>query len=173
MKLKTIHLLGIAIGMAGALAFGGHAIAQDALVAPGLAIPHMDPMNGKKLFASKGCVVCHQVHGIGGTDSPSLDITKMDPVMSPFDFFAKMWRGASAMIGMQNKELGYQVKFTGQELADIVAFLHNRDAEQTFTEADIPDNIKKLMEGDEDTGGKGMMGGNGGGTMGGGGMMGK
>ena len=127
-------------------------------------------MNGKKLFASKGCVVCHQVHGIGGTDSPSLDITKMDPVMSPFDFFAKMWRGASAMIEMQNKELGYQVKFSGQEIADIVAFLHNRDAEQTFTEADIPDNIKKLMEEDDDSGGGmgegGMMGGSGGGMMG-------
>lgn len=107
----------------------------------------MNPMNGKKLFASKGCVVCHQVHGTGGTDAPSLDIKTMNPVMSPFDFFAKMWRGAPAMIAMQNNELGHQIEFTGQELADIVAFLHNRAAQQTLTEVDIPDYIKKLMAG--------------------------
>ncbi len=170
MTSRIIRLLSFALGLAATAALGNVAFAQDDLVAPGLVIPHMDPMNGKKLFASKGCVVCHQVHGIGGTDSPSLDITKMDPVMSPFDFFAKMWRGADKMIEMQNEELGYQVKFTGQEIADIIAFLHNRDAEQTFTEADIPDNIKKLMEEDEDSGGGmgkgGMMGGSGDGMMG-------
>ena len=176
--MKTGFQVALSLAMCGGIAaactfwtLGDQARAQEgAPVAPGLVIPHMDPMNGKKLFASKGCVVCHQVHGIGGTDSPSLDITTMDPVMSPFDFFAKMWRGASAMIEMQNKELGGQVEFTGQELADIVAFLHSRRAEQTFTEADIPDNIKKLMEGDDDKGDGGMMGGGG---MKGGNMMGK
>ncbi len=172
MTSRSIRLLSFVLGFTAAATLGNMAFAQDTLVAPGLIIPHMDPVNGKKLFASKGCVVCHQVHGVGGTDSPSLDISKMDPVMSPFDFFAKMWRGADKMIEMQDKELGYQVKFTGQEIADIIAFLHDRDVEQTFTEADIPDNIKKLMEEDEDSGGDmmksggGMMGGDGNGMMG-------
>jgi len=144
-----------------------------AVVAPGLVVPHMNPQNGKKLFASKGCVVCHQVNGVGGTDAPSLDITTMEPVMSPFDFFAKMWGGAEGMIAMQKGELGEQIKFDGQELADIVAFLHNRAAEQTFSEADIPDNIKELMEGDEDSGGMGMKGDEGGMMENKGDMMGK
>jgi len=131
----------------------GAALAADAPLAPGLAIPAMDPVRGKELFASKGCVVCHQVHGVGGTDAPSLDVSTMAPVMNPFDFFAKMWHGAEGMIAMQKGEIGEQIQFSGQDLADIVAFAHNKDVQQTFTEDDIPENIKKLMEEGESEGG--------------------
>ncbi len=70
--------------------------------------------------------------------------------MNPFEFFAKMWGGAEAMIMMQNNELGHQIEFTGDELADIVAFVHHRNVQRTFSEKDIPDEIKELMEGDEE-----------------------
>jgi len=150
-------ILGVAVAVLVGFAPAGPSVAQGALVAPGLVVPPMNPQEGKKLFASKGCVVCHQVHGIGGTDAPSLDVSTMNPVMSPFDFFAKMWKGSEAMIAMQKSEIGGQIQFNGQELADIVAFLHNRAVQQTFTENDIPDNIKKYMEGDEDSGGMGGM----------------
>ena len=119
------------------------------LIAPGMSLPRMDPQNGKKLFASKGCVVCHSINGVGGTDAAALDASTMDPVMTPFEFFAKMWFGAEPMIAMQQEELGYQVEFTGDELADIIAFVHNRGLQRTFSEKDIPDDIKELMEHDE------------------------
>lgn len=120
------------------------------LVSPGLVLPRMNPQNGKTLFASKGCVVCHSINGIGGTDAAALDATTMDRAMNPFEFFAKMWGGAEAMIMMQNNELGHQIEFTGDELADIVAFVHHRNVQRTFSEKDIPDEIKELMEGDEE-----------------------
>ncbi len=124
---------------------------QGTLIAPGLVLPRMNPQNGKRLFASKGCVVCHQINGVGGTDAASLDAKTMAPVMNPFDFFAKMWRGAEPMIAMQKGELGHQLELTGEDLADIVAFVHNRAAQRTFSEKDIPENIKKLLEEDHDS----------------------
>jgi hypothetical protein len=56
-----------------------------------------------------------------------------------------MWRGAPAMIDMQREELGEQIEFTGQELADIIAFLHHEQEQKKFSDADIPPNIKAVM----------------------------
>jgi mono/diheme cytochrome c family protein len=143
-------------------------------IAPGLIMPAMNPVRGKGLFASKGCVVCHSINGVGGEDAPKLDASTMAPQMNPFDFFAKMWRGAAPMIMMQMHEIGHQIEFTGQDLADIVAFVHNAQIQKSFTEDDIPPEIKEHMEAGEGEGmGGGMMGGGmmGGGMMGGG-MMG-
>jgi len=110
-----------------------------------LAMPIMNPARGRKLFASKGCVVCHSINGVGGEDAPTLDFTMADRFMNPFDFTARMWRGAEAMIAMQREELGDQIEFTGQELADIIAFAHDPAEQKLFSEADIPERIKKLM----------------------------
>ena len=98
------------------------------------------------LFASKGCVVCHSINGVGGTDAPALDASTMQGPMNPFDFVARMWRAAPAMIAMQKSEMGHQIQFTGQELADIVAFAHDATEQANFSEDDIPDKIKSLMD---------------------------
>jgi len=111
----------------------------------GFFMPYVDPARGRKLFASKGCVVCHSINGIGGEDAPSLIPDEMSPVMNPFEFAARMWRGASTMISMQEDELGEQIEFTGSELADIIAFVHTLDEQKKFSEDDIPPRIKKLM----------------------------
>jgi cytochrome c len=115
-----------------------------------LRMPQMDPARGRKLFASKGCVVCHSINGIGGHDAPALDASTMTHPMNPFEFAAKMWRGAEAMIYMQEEELGEQIEFTGDELADIIAFVHHPAEQKKFSEADIPPKILKLIEHDHD-----------------------
>mgnify|MGYP000668129382 CR=1 FL=1 len=110
-----------------------------------LLMPMMIPAKGRKLFASKGCVVCHSINGVGGEDAPALDAATMPTVMNPFDFAAKMWRGAPAMISVQEDELGEQIEFSGSELANIIAFVHNFEEQKKFSKADIPPRIKKLM----------------------------
>jgi cytochrome c len=115
-----------------------------------LLLPVMNPERGRKLFASKGCVVCHSIHGVGGTDAPSLDWSTMKGPMNPFDFSARMWHGAPEMIAMQQHELGHQIQFTGEELADIIAFAHSPAEQRKFSKKDIPANIRKLMEHDKD-----------------------
>jgi cytochrome c len=135
------------------------AASQPEQIAPGLILPAMNPVRGKTLFASKGCVVCHAINHVGGEDAPKLDAATMAPQMNPFEFFAKMWRGAEPMIAMQYHELGHQIEFTGQDLADIVAFVHNAEVQKSFTEDDIPADIEELMEAEEEDMGHGMMGG--------------
>jgi len=116
----------------------------------GLAIPAFDPVRGRKLFAAKGCVVCHSVNGIGGEDAPEFSAEFMDLPMNAFDFAANMWRGAPAMIMMQEDELGAQIELSGAELAAIIAFVHDEEEQKLFSKADIPDEILEIMEGGED-----------------------
>ena len=161
--------------MSGMVGLGLLALTNVALATgPDLSMPTMDPVRGKQLFASKGCVVCHSINGVGGTDAPALDASTMTPRMNPFDFFAKMWLGAEPMIAMQRSEIGQQIEFTGQDLADIVAFAHDTAVQKTFSEQDIPAAIKAFMEeGDKAAPGgmgSGMGTGMGSGMMGGGRM---
>ncbi len=111
----------------------------------GMLLPFMSPSKGRKLFASKGCVVCHAINGIGGEDAPPLDANTMPRIMNPFDFAAKMWRGAGTMIAVQQDELGEQIEFSGEELANIIAFVHSIDEQKKFSKADIPPRITKMM----------------------------
>ena len=115
------------------------------MMGTGLMLPTMDPASGKQLFASKGCVVCHSVNGVGGEDAPQLDASTMSLPMNPFEFAARMWRGAEAMVAMQREELGEPINLTGSELADIIAFVHDAEAQAQFSEKDIPERIKSLM----------------------------
>lgn len=123
----------------------GGAMMGQAMMAPGLMMPQMDPQAGEKLFATKGCVICHSINGVGGTDAPALDAATMPGPMNPFDFAAKMWKGAPAMVMMQQQELGAQIEFTGDELASIIAFVHNPAAQAQFTWDDVPAKFRKKL----------------------------
>ena len=108
-------------------------------------VPAMRSDRGRKLFASKGCVICHSVNGVGGTHTPALDAEAMQLPMNPFEFAARMWRGADAMIALQRGDLGGPIRLTGQELADIAAFVHDEREQKKFSEADIPQRILDLI----------------------------
>lgn len=110
-----------------------------------LVMPRMDPSRGKVLFVRKGCVACHAINGIGGHDAPNLDAHTMAPVMNPFDFAANMWNHAQGMIYAQEEAFGEQIMFTGEELADIIAFVHDDDAQSNFTERDLTPEVRKMM----------------------------
>jgi cytochrome c len=118
----------------------------------GLMMPKMDPAKGRQLFATKGCVVCHAVNGIGGQDAPPLDASTMPLPMDPFEFAARMWRGAEAMIVLQRDELGEQIELNGRELADIIAFAHNEKEQKKFAERDIPQKVRRLIDHSEKEG---------------------
>ncbi len=111
-----------------------------------LVLPIMNPERGKKLFVNKGCVACHAVNGIGGHDAPNMDAHANMGLVSPFDFAANMWNHAPAMIYAQQEALGDQIYFTGQELADIIAFVHDHDSQHGFAEADMTAQAHKMMD---------------------------
>lgn len=111
-----------------------------------LVMPIMNPMNGKKLFVSKGCVTCHAVNGVGGHDAPTMDAHTEMRYVNPFDFAAKMWNHAPGMLAAQEEAFGETVTFLGYELADIIAFVHDDEAQHTFQESDITPKVRAMME---------------------------
>ena len=117
-----------------------------------LVIPLMNPQRGKVLFVSKGCIACHSINGVGGHDAPSMDAHRNMGLVNPFDFAARLWNHAPAMIAAQEEAIGEQIYFTGDELADIIAFVHNDEAQHQFTEADLTLKARELMH--HDHGGK-------------------
>ncbi len=113
-----------------------------------LVFPIMNPERGKQLFVNKGCIACHAVNGVGGHDAPNMDAHARMEMVNPFDFAARMWNHAPAMIASQEGAFGEQIYFTGQELADIIAFVHDDDTQHTFTEDDLTPTARKMMNHD-------------------------
>ncbi len=123
---------------------------------PNMRMPSMNPMRGRQLFVDKGCVACHAINGVGGHDATNLDAHTMQPMMNPFEFAAKMWTMAPAMIAAQEEALGGQILFTGDELADIVAFVHNDEAQHGFGETDLTPTARRMMNHQHGTPGGGV-----------------
>lgn len=111
-----------------------------------LVIPMMSPVRGKTLFVDKGCVACHAINGVGGHDAPAMDAHRDMGLVNPFDFAAKMWNHAPGMIAAQEDALGEQIFITGDELADMIAFLHDDGAQHAFGEGDLTTAAKKMMQ---------------------------
>lgn len=153
-RFKTFPIALFVATLAGPLFAGSHNIHME-MMASGLIMPEMNAVAGRRLFASKGCVVCHSINDVGGTDAPMLDAEFMDTPMNPFEFAARMWRGAEAMVELQRDELGDVIQLNGEELAAIIAFVHDADEQVKFSEADIPVEIKAMMGHMEEDGAQG------------------
>ncbi|MGD1879662.1 MAG: c-type cytochrome [Kiloniellaceae bacterium] len=110
-----------------------------------LVVPLASAEEGMKLFVGKGCVVCHQVNGVGGKAAPALDAASDEPYFDVFDFAARMWRGAPTMIMLQEMELGYQIDLSGEDLANLAAFAADPQVQGRFSEKDIPEVIRDWM----------------------------
>ena len=123
---------------------------MTSMMSMGLVVPNFDAELGRELFASKGCVVCHSVNGVGGEDAQPFAAEYMDEVMNPFEFAARMWRGAPFMIELQEEELGAQIDLTGEELAAIIAFVHDSEEQARFSMDDVPHEIEDLMVSHDD-----------------------
>jgi cytochrome c551/c552 len=117
----------------------------DLLVDIGLVVPTMDSQNGAQAYMSKGCIVCHAVNGVGGEVGPSFDAADMAQPMNAFEFAARMWRGAPAMAQMQEDLFGELIAMSGQELADIIAFVHDQEVQAGISAADIPEKFRALI----------------------------
>lgn len=104
--------------------------------------PEVNARRGRILFITKGCVICHQINGIGGAAAPALDQTNGDAAVNPLDFSAQMWRGASAMTALQSIELGYVIDLQGQDIADLAAFTASADERTLLTLDSVPAEMR-------------------------------
>ncbi len=50
------------------------------------------------------------------------------------------------MIVLQQEAFGEQITLTGQELADIIGFVHNVEEQKKFSGSDVPHNVLEFIE---------------------------
>lgn len=113
----------------------------------GVAMPPMSSERGREVFLQKGCVACHSVNGVGGDVGPAFNATDMPTPMNAFEFAARMWRGAGAMIAMQeDDDFGGQIELSGQDIADLVAFAHDEDEQAHLTADQIPEKYREMVK---------------------------
>jgi cytochrome c len=91
---------------------------ETAFITPG------NPREGKKVFASKGCIKCHAVRGEGGKEAEDLGKRAKTFYKSLTQIASSMWNKGPAVLGkMSQTPLGIP-KFTSKEMADLIAYLY-------------------------------------------------
>ena len=118
---------------------------ETATTRKSITIPAVDARRGRRLFVSRGCVICHAVRGVGGTAAPALDADPSSRSIDLMGFVARMWQGAPAMLELQAVELGYQILLTSQEMADLAAFSGDAAAQDGFSAEEVPEPMRDWM----------------------------
>lgn len=81
-----------------------------------------DPLEGSRLFAGKGCVACHSVHGVGGTAGPDLGRGVLNRPL--LQIAAIMWNHSPGMEHVFLERRVARPVFAPAEMASLIAFLY-------------------------------------------------
>jgi cytochrome c len=148
----TLSKVSTLCGAAAALAsgFAAPTFAEEAdeakVVEPTAVImPMVDAERGRRLFVTKGCVLCHAVNGVGGIAAPALDAVDDSGQLDLMGFVVRMWNGAQAMIELQAFELGYQIDLSGEEIGDLAAFAASPESQRLLTLQAVPDAMQSWI----------------------------
>jgi cytochrome c2 len=90
------------------------------------ALPTTPPGNaaeGEKIFASKGCSVCHAVQA--GETSVGPNLTHLQQSLTPASIARTMWNHGPAMMQRMEKSSIAWPLFNSQELANTLAYLES------------------------------------------------
>ena len=104
--------------------------------------PELNARRGRILFIANGCVICHQVNGVGGRAAPNLSAAAKPDLVDPLEFSARMWRGAPAMSALQTIELGYVIDLSAQDIADLAAFAASPDEQALLTLDSVSEEMR-------------------------------
>jgi len=80
-----------------------------------------EPLEGQKLFVSKGCVKCHSIFGQGG--KVGADLGRSQAGKSAMDIIASMWNHSWEMSRAKQKTQPFPT-LTPDEMASILSFLY-------------------------------------------------
>lgn len=82
-------------------------------------------LDGAEVYGSKGCVKCHAINGLGGTEGP--DLARFPRSRTFYDLMAAIWNHLPGMVGRM-RELGIErPRLTPEESGDLIAFLYAFD----------------------------------------------
>lgn len=125
--------------------FAEQSDAATAIEPTSVIMPMVDAERGRRLFVTKGCVLCHAVNGVGGIAAPALDAEGGNGQLDLLGFVVRMWNGAQAMIELQAFELGYQIDLTGEEIGDLAAFAASPEAQRRLTMQAVPEAMQSWI----------------------------
>lgn len=83
--------------------------------------PVGDTERGRRIFAEKGCVTCHQVGGVGGVMGPALDRSQVGN--SPIHVATALWNHSVDMASSMDTLAVPRPRFLSNELNDLIAYL--------------------------------------------------
>jgi Ni/Fe-hydrogenase subunit HybB-like protein/cytochrome c2 len=81
------------------------------------------PRRGRELFATKRCIECHAIAGVGGHGGPDL-VRGREFVGSISSIAGLMWNHSQGMTAEFARRGLPRVTFSGQEMADILSYLY-------------------------------------------------
>lgn len=82
-----------------------------------------DARAGERLFASKQCIRCHQVGGVGGVVGPNLDF--LEQYGTPTQIATAMWNHGPQMAEALRERGIARPTFTATELRNLIAYLES------------------------------------------------
>ena len=81
--------------------------------------------DGRELFVSQGCAMCHSFEGQGGSDAPSLDSMKGELTAGEIaNMSGLIWNHVPMMKEAFAAEHIPFPEFTGTQMASLIAYLH-------------------------------------------------
>lgn len=82
------------------------------------------PRRGQELFTAKRCISCHRIAGAGGQGGPDLGASELDMLRPVTAIAGSMWNHRQGMAAEFVRRGIPAVTFSGQEMADIIAYLY-------------------------------------------------
>ncbi|HET7343091.1 MAG TPA: c-type cytochrome [Methylomirabilota bacterium] len=82
-------------------------------------------LEGHRLFADKGCALCHVRRDKDRDAGGPPDLTELEASRSLVDFAAAMWNKAPLMMPAMQSRLGAVPRLAPDEMSDIVAYLYS------------------------------------------------
>ena len=102
--------------------------------------PTQNALAGSRVFGSKGCVRCHAIGGLGGTEGPDLARTPRSRTF--YDLGAAMWNHLPRMVQRMEQLAVEQPRLNEREAGDLIAFLYSQDF---FDPPGNPDRGKQIF----------------------------
>ena len=142
-----LSALFICVSLPGPFSSDSKAQDRDDITPPTFSIvyPNIDPIRGKQLFVQRNCILCHSVNGVGGNIGPALDADDNTRAVDLLGFAARMWRGSSAVIKLQESAFDYQIDLEGYEIGDIAAFAYDLETQKSLVTDDLPPEVNKRI----------------------------
>jgi hypothetical protein len=121
LALGAVVLVGIGV-LIGVLIEGGESGGSSGTISAG---EIGNAKDGRELFVSQGCSMCHTYEGRGGTDAPDLDFMRGRLTANEVaNMSGLIWNHVPTMKAAFAEEGIPFPEFKGNQMADLIAYLH-------------------------------------------------